>query len=86
MKLNKLENVMYTQCARYRDFFPWTITIQEDNLKRPRKISDFGVSKETIGFQGNKFVSFTFRIKQVTRRAYSNITKAHALQGSQLSW
>ena len=21
MKLNKLENVMYTQCARYRDFF-----------------------------------------------------------------
>lgn len=67
-------------------FFPWTITIQEDNLKRPRKISDFGVSKETIGFQGNKFVSFTFRIKQVTRRAYSNITKAHALQGSQLSW
>lgn len=83
---NEIEQIgkrhVHPMCTVLRFFFPEPLQFKK--ITSNAQISDFGVSKETIGFQGNKFVSFTFRIKQVTRRAYSNITKAHALQGSYL--
>lgn len=84
IKLNKLENVMYTQCAQYRDFFfPEPLQFKKITSNAHVKSQILVLVKKQLAFKViYKFVSFTFRIKQVTRRAYSNITKAHALQGS----